>query len=51
MDATPELPFLGYRQSGIGGELSRHAINDYTEEKTFHVHTGPRRSWQLQRGA
>jgi len=51
MDGTPELPFGGYRQSGIGRELGRNAAKDYTEEKTFHVHTGPRASWWLPRGA
>jgi hypothetical protein len=49
MDGTLELP--GYRQSGVGRELGRNAVKDYTEEKTFHVHTGPRRSWWLPRGA
>ena len=51
MDGTPELPFGGYRQSGIGRELGRNAVKDYTEEKTFHVHTGPRTNWWLPRGA
>ena len=45
MDGTPELPFGGYHQSGVGRELGRNAVNDYTEEKTFHIHTGPRTSW------
>ena len=51
MDGAPELPFGGYRQSGVGRELGRNAVKDYTEEKTFHVHTGPRTSWWLPRGA
>jgi betaine-aldehyde dehydrogenase len=51
MDGTPELPFGGYRQSGIGRELGRNAVKDYTEEKTFHLHTGPRTSWWLPRRA
>ncbi|MDN5001226.1 aldehyde dehydrogenase family protein [Bradyrhizobium sp. GCM10027634] len=51
MDGTPELPFGGYRQSGIGRELGRNAVKDYTEEKTLHVHTGPRTSWWVPRGA
>ena len=51
MDGTPELPFGGYRQSGVGRELGRNAVKDYTEEKTFHIHTGPRTSWWLPRGA
>jgi betaine-aldehyde dehydrogenase len=51
MDGTPELPFGGYHQSGVGRELGRNAVKDYTEEKTFHVHTGPRTSWWLPRSA
>jgi len=50
MDGAPELPFGGYRQSGVGRELGRNAVKDYTEEKTFHVHNGPRTSWWLPRG-
>ena len=49
MDGAPELPFGGYRQSGVGRELGRNAVKDYTEEKTFHVRKGPRTSWRLQR--
>ncbi len=49
MDGAPELPFGGYRQSGVGRELGRNAVKDYTEEKTLHVHTGPRTSWWLPR--
>jgi betaine-aldehyde dehydrogenase len=47
MDGTPELPFGGYAQSGLGRELGRGAVADYTEEKTFHVHQGKRTSWWL----
>ena len=49
MDGTPELPFGGYNQSGVGRELGRNAVKDYTEEKTMHVHTGPRTGWWLPR--
>ncbi len=49
MDGTPELPFGGYRQSGLGRELGRNAVKDYTEEKTLHIHTGPRTSWWVPR--
>src|SRR5574337_248917 len=51
MDGTPELPFGGYRQSGVGRELGRNAVKDYTEEKTLHLHTGPRTNWWLEQGA
>ncbi len=49
MDGTPELPFGGYRQSGIGRELGRNAVADFTEEKTLHMHQGPRTAWWLPR--
>ena len=34
MDGASELPFGGYRQSGLGRELGRHAVEEYTETKT-----------------
>ena len=45
MDGAAELPFGGFRQSGLGRELGRNAAADFTEEKTLHFHTGPRTSW------
>lgn len=42
MDGASELPFGGYRQSGIGRELGRHAVEDYTETKTLNMHIGAR---------
>jgi betaine-aldehyde dehydrogenase len=48
MDGAPELPFGGYRQSGLGRELGRNAVKDYTEEKTLHVHSGPRTNMWLK---
>ena len=51
MDGAAELPFGGYRQSGIGRELGRNAVSDYTEEKTLHLHCGPRTAWWLPRSA
>ena len=45
MDGYPELPFGGYKQSGIGRELGKRAVEDYTEEKTIQFHRGPRTSW------
>lgn len=47
MDGASELPFGGYKQSGIGRELGRNAVADYTEEKTLHFHRGPRTAWWL----
>ncbi|WP_284311528.1 aldehyde dehydrogenase family protein [Labrys miyagiensis] len=49
MDGAAELPFGGFRQSGIGRELGRNAVADYTEEKTLHLHCGPRTAWWLPR--
>ncbi len=49
MDGAPELPFGGFKQSGLGRELGRRAVEDYTEEKTLHLHNGPRTSWWLLR--
>jgi betaine-aldehyde dehydrogenase len=48
MDGYAELPFGGFRQSGLGRELGRNAVADYTEEKTFHVHNGPRNAGWLE---
>ena len=49
MDGASELPFGGYRQSGLGRELGRHAVEDYTETKTLHMHIGPRTGWWMPR--
>ncbi|MGN6243323.1 MAG: aldehyde dehydrogenase family protein, partial [Motilibacteraceae bacterium] len=45
MDGFPELSFGGYKQSGIGRELGRAAIDEFTELKTITMRTGPRASW------
>ncbi len=45
MDGYPELPFGGYKQSGVGRELGKRAVEDYTEEKTLQFHQGPRTGW------
>jgi acyl-CoA reductase-like NAD-dependent aldehyde dehydrogenase len=50
MDGASELPFGGYRQSGLGRELGRHAVEDYTETKTLNMHTGPRTNWWVPKG-
>jgi acyl-CoA reductase-like NAD-dependent aldehyde dehydrogenase len=47
MEGFAELPFGGFKQSGLGRELGRNAAADYTEEKTFHVHNGPCANWPL----
>ncbi|MBV1700219.1 MAG: aldehyde dehydrogenase family protein [Hyphomicrobiales bacterium] len=47
MDGFSELPFGGYKQSGLGRELGRHSVKDYTEEKTIHFHSEARTSWWM----
>ena len=49
MDGTPELPFGGFRQSGLGRELGKHAVEDYTEQKTLNMHIGQRTGWWMPR--
>jgi betaine-aldehyde dehydrogenase len=51
MDGFPELPFGGYGQSGLGRELGRGAVEDYTETKTLHMHHGPRTAWWVNNPA
>ena len=45
MDGYPELCFGGFNQSGLGRELGRFSIEEFTELKTIQVHLGPRTSW------
>lgn len=49
MDGASELPFGGYKQSGQGRELGRHAVEDYTETKTLNIHIGARTGWWMPR--
>jgi len=49
MDGFSELPFGGFKQSGLGRELGRHAVQDYTETKTLNVHIGARTNWWMPR--
>lgn len=49
MDGHPELPFGGFKQSGLGRELGKHAVEDYSEPKTIQIHRGPRTSWWVRR--
>jgi betaine-aldehyde dehydrogenase len=49
LEGHAELPFGGYRESGIGRELVRLATEYYTETKTLHMHLGPRTHWYLPR--
>jgi len=47
LEGHAELPFGGYRESGIGRELGRFATEDYTESKALHMHLGERSEWWL----
>jgi betaine-aldehyde dehydrogenase len=49
LEGHAELPFGGYRESGIGRELGRFATEDYTETKTLQMHLGGRTNWYLPR--
>jgi acyl-CoA reductase-like NAD-dependent aldehyde dehydrogenase len=49
LEGHAELPFGGYRESGIGRELGRFATEDYTQTKTVHMHLGKRTDWYLPR--
>ena len=49
LEGHAELPFGGYRESGIGRELGRLATEDYTETKTLQMHLGARTDWYVPR--
>jgi betaine-aldehyde dehydrogenase len=42
MDGYPEIPFGGYGASGIGRELGRQALAEFSETKTIQLQVGPR---------
>jgi betaine-aldehyde dehydrogenase len=50
MDGYPELSFGGYKESGLGRELGRFAIDEFTELKTMQLHLGPRTNWWMPQG-
>ncbi len=44
MEGHAELPFGGYRDSGLGRELGRFSTDEFTELKTVQLHIGEQRS-------
>jgi acyl-CoA reductase-like NAD-dependent aldehyde dehydrogenase len=49
LDGYPELPFGGYKESGVGREFGRFSIDAFTELKSVQMHLGPRTSWWMPR--
>src|SRR4249919_2185249 len=49
LEGYPELPFGGYKESGIGREGGRFSIDAFTELKSVQMHLGPRTSWWMAR--
>ena len=49
LDGYPELPFGGYKESGIGREFGRFSLDAFTELKSVQMHLGPRTSWWMPR--
>ena len=47
LEGYPELPFGGYKESGIGREFGRFSIDAFTELKSVQMHLGPRTSWWM----
>ncbi|MFP3568064.1 aldehyde dehydrogenase family protein [Paraburkholderia sp. SIMBA_030] len=47
LDGYPELPFGGFKASGVGRELGKQAVEDYTETKTIQLHIGGRKNLWL----
>lgn len=41
LDSFPNLPFGGYKQSGLGRECGRHGLEEYTELITSSADAAP----------
>lgn len=51
IEGFSDLPFGGYKQSGVGRETGRYGFDQYTEFKTLHVLYGKRDLWVPPRAA
>ena len=38
--APTEMPWGGYKQSGIGSELGKHGVEDFLESKSVYLNLG-----------
>jgi acyl-CoA reductase-like NAD-dependent aldehyde dehydrogenase len=38
--APTEMPWGGYKQSGIGRELGKHGVEDFLESKSVYLNLG-----------
>ena len=45
MDGYAEVPFGGYKDSGLGREMGTAAIDEFTELKTIRIHIGELTGW------
>ncbi len=45
MEGFPELPFGGYKQSGLGRESGAYGFDEYSEFKSVVMHLGKRMFW------
>jgi acyl-CoA reductase-like NAD-dependent aldehyde dehydrogenase len=37
MDLTPDIPFAGCRQSGLGTELAREGLQEFTQRRVINL--------------
>jgi acyl-CoA reductase-like NAD-dependent aldehyde dehydrogenase len=47
MNGYAELPFGGFKESGLGREMGTAAIDEFTEMKTIQIHIGPKTGWWI----
>ena len=45
LDGNAEMSFGGFKQSGLGRELGRSAVEEFTEPKSVQMQIGPRTPW------